>query len=75
MAPDTAEVTEVGSRIPTWPQIPPKFTRHSHLSVDATANHLCFRLWKQRPRGFDSHRPLHFSSSAVSLYCPRTRRS
>jgi hypothetical protein len=48
MPPDTAEVTEAGSRIPTWPQIPPKFTRQSHLSVDATANHLFFCLWKQR---------------------------
>src|SRR5258707_12547437 len=26
-------------------------------------------------RGFDSHRPLHFSLSGVSLRCPRTRLS
>jgi hypothetical protein len=51
MAPDTAEVREVGSRIPTWPQIPPKFTRQSHLSVDATVNHLFFCLGSNVPVG------------------------
>ena len=30
---------------------------------------------KRLPRGFDSHRPLHFSLPDVSLRCPRTRTS
>ncbi len=38
MPPDTAEVTEVGSRIPSWPRVPPKFTRPSHLGFDVEPN-------------------------------------
>jgi hypothetical protein len=51
MAPDTADVAEVGSRIPTVPQIPPKFTRQSHLSVDATASHLLSAFGSNVPVG------------------------
>jgi hypothetical protein len=36
---------------------------------------LVFELREAPPCGFDSHRPLHFSLSGVSLRFPRTRRS
>jgi hypothetical protein len=57
-------------------------------AVDTTKNHtlitlgisdrtkpLVLKSRKRCPCGFDSHRPLHFSLSGVSLRCPRTQLS
>jgi hypothetical protein len=57
------------------PHIPRKFTLQSHLESAIAPNRLFQRLGKRLPRGFDSHRPLHFWWPGVSLRCPRTRRS
>src|SRR5713226_4004308 len=45
------------------------------LGVRHRAKPHVFKLRTRRPSGFDSHRPLHFSLSGVSLRGPRTRLS
>src|SRR6266700_4910784 len=45
------------------------------LGVAILAKSLVLKARKRIPRGFDSHRPLHFSLSGVSLRCSRARPS
>src|SRR5229473_1809574 len=45
------------------------------LGVRPCIKPLVFKLRRRSPCGFDSHRPLHFSLSGVSLRCLRTRLS
>jgi hypothetical protein len=63
--------------IPTWPYVAPQ-TAKIHTLITLGIRHRSkapiFELRKRLPCGFDSHRPLHFSLSGVSLRCPRTRR-
>jgi hypothetical protein len=42
------------------------------LGIRQRVRPLAFEVRERRPLGFDSHRPLHFSLSGVSLRCPRT---
>jgi hypothetical protein len=50
------------------------FTRWSHVPIHLFHNYSDLLRFSYFSRGFDSHRPLHFSSG-VSLRCPRTRSS
>jgi hypothetical protein len=43
------------------------------LGIRHRAKPLVFKSQKRPPRGFDSHRPLHFSLPGVSPRCPRPR--
>jgi hypothetical protein len=45
------------------------------LGIRIRTKLLVLKSRKHRPRGFDSHRPLHFSLSGVLLRCLRTRLS
>ena len=51
---------------------PGKIHRLITLGIRHRINSLVLKARKKRPCGFDSHRPLHFSLSGVSLRCPRT---
>ena len=50
--------------------VTPKFARQSHAAIGAFRNAAFHRPPQDRPFGFDSHRPLHFSLSPFGL-CPR----
>ena len=50
---------------------PGKIHRLITLGIRHRINSLVLKARKKRPCGFDSHRPLHFSLSGVSLRCPR----
>jgi len=67
-----------GLRTPMYPYVAPH-TSKIHTLVTLGIRHCTKpRVFKVRnclPRGFDSHRPLHFSLSGVPLCCPRTRLS
>jgi hypothetical protein len=66
------------SIIPTWSCVAPQ-TAKMHtpitLGIRIRTKLLVLKSRKHRPRGFDSHRPLHFSLSGVLLRCLRTRLS
>jgi len=63
---------------PTLPYVAPH-TAKIHtlitLGIRDRAKPLVLKARKRLPRGFDSHRPLHFWLSDVSLRCPGTRLS
>jgi hypothetical protein len=50
-------------------------TRRSHVCCSYIHNYLIWKKLLDFSCGLDSHRPLHFSLSGVSLRCPRTRLS
>jgi hypothetical protein len=64
--------------IPTQPHVAPH-TEKIHtlitLGIRDRTKPLVLRPRARRTRGFDSHRPLHFSWPGVSLRCPRRRLS
>jgi hypothetical protein len=65
-------------RPPMYPYVAPDTTK-IHTPITLGIRHRAklhvFKLRTRGPCGFDSHRPLHFSLSGVSLRCPRTRLS
>jgi hypothetical protein len=61
-----------------YPYMAPQTTKiHTPITLGSRhrAKPLVFKVGKRAPCEFDSHRPLHFSLSCVSLRCPRTRLS
>ena len=63
---------------PTHPYVAPHTSKiHTliTLGIRHRNNPLVFKAWQRLPRGFDSHRPLHFSLPGVSLRCSRMRAS
>jgi hypothetical protein len=65
-----------GSLTSMYPYVAPHTSKiHTliTLGISIRTKPLVFKVRNCLPRGFDSHRPLHFSLSGVSLRCPRTR--
>src|ERR1700735_4535462 len=77
----TTERLETGLRAPTYPYvayIAPHTTKiHTLITLGIRHRSKALAFWplKRPPHGFDSHRPLHFSLSGVSLRCPTARPS
>jgi hypothetical protein len=70
--------TSPGFRSPMYPCVALDTTKiHTPitLGIRRRTKLLVLQFRRRRPRGFDSHRPLHFSLSGVSLRCPRARLS